>query len=126
MLAAACDAEVPSFGIQIDNHVFSMAAQDILIASMNATMNGTEFCGLGIQPGVERAGALGDPFLSSVVAVFDIGASEMRFAQRYADISSGGSSGETPKGNSSKNPTDSSTDQDGPPCRAVRPKQHGV
>ncbi|KAJ0114092.1 hypothetical protein J7T55_007926 [Diaporthe amygdali] len=82
LFAAPCDAEVPSFGIQIGGHVFEQTAQEILVASANATVNGTAFCALGSQPGVEQAGALGITFLSSVIAVFDIGASEMRFVQR--------------------------------------------
>jgi hypothetical protein len=126
ILAAACDGEVPSFGIQIDKYVFTMAAQDILVASINATINGTVFCGLGVQPGVEGAGVLGDPFLSRVVAVFDIGASEMRFAQRSADSSAGGSAREAAKGNSSETSTESSTDQVGPSCRTTHSIQHGV
>lgn len=123
MLATACDADVPSFGVQINSQIFNMTAQDIIVSSMNTTVNGTLLCGLGIQPGVEEAGALGDPFLSSVVAVFDIGASEMRFAQRAAETSEGGAgSGDMPKAIPSQNPTD----QDGPSCLAVRPRQNGV
>lgn len=126
MFAAACDARVPSFGVQINDQVFNMAAQEILLASMNTTLNGTLMCGLGIQPGVEEAGAMGDPFLSNVVAVFDIGASEMRFARRApagaVDASGGGLGGVPgsdglPDTSSSKN----HTDQDGPSCHAVRP-----
>lgn len=85
LFAAPCDAEAPSFGIQIGGHVFEQSAQELLIPSANATVNGTAFCAIGSQPGIEEAGALGVTFLSSVVAVFDIGASEMRFAQRERD-----------------------------------------
>lgn len=102
LFAAPCDAEVPSFGIQIGGHVFEQSAQDVLIPSANATVNGTSFCALGSQPGVEEAGALGVTFLSSVVAVFDIGASEMRFAQREGDNHGSGSAhGGSSLGNSS-------------------------
>lgn len=124
MLASACDVEVPSFGIQIGSQVFNMTAQTILDASMNTTVNGTVFCGLGIQPGVETAGVLGDPFLSNVVAVFDIGRSEMHFAQRAADSSTGGqgsNSRDTSKGSPSNDPANK---QARPPCHANRPKQH--
>lgn len=106
LFAAPCDAEVPSFGIQIGGHVFEQSAEEVLISSANATVNGTSYCILGSQPGIEQAGALGVSFLSSVVAVFDIGASEMRFAQREGDSHAsvdGGSSthGNTSFGNSS-------------------------
>lgn len=101
LFAAPCDAEVPSFGIQIGGHVFEQSAQELLIPSANATVNGTSFCALGSQPGIEEAGALGVTFLSSVVAVFDIGASEMRFAQRQVDSPGGGDGGSSAHGNGS-------------------------
>lgn len=82
MLAAPCDATVPSFGVQIGGQAFEMTREAVLVSRLNTTVDGVVMCGLGIQPGIEEAGALGDTFLSSVVAVFDIGASEMRFAQR--------------------------------------------
>lgn len=82
LFAAPCDAAVPGFGVQIGGQVLEMTKESVLVARLNTTVNGTLMCGLGIQPGIEEAGALGDTFLSSVVAVFDVGASEMRFAQR--------------------------------------------
>ncbi|KAF3769780.1 acid protease, partial [Cryphonectria parasitica EP155] len=82
MFTAPCDATVPEFGVQIGTEVFTMARETILVSRLNTTLNGTMVCGLGIQPGVEFAGVLGDTFLSNVVAVFDVGASEMRFGQR--------------------------------------------
>lgn len=129
MFAAACDDEVPSFGIQIDNQVFNLAAQDIMISSMNTTMNGIILCGLGIQPGAEEAGALGDPFLSSVIAVFDIGASEMRFARRAANNYASGSEEMPPDmfGNGPFNSaTNSPGDQSGRSCRDIRRDRHGL
>lgn len=107
LFAAPCDAEVPSFGIQIGGHVFE---QEVLVPGANATVNGTAFCVLGSQPGVEQAGALGVTFLSSVVAVFDIGASEMRFAQRDGDgHGSGSAHGGGSFGNSSTGGNSSGT-----------------
>lgn len=82
MYTAPCHIPVPSFGVQIDGQVFEMTHESILVSRWNTTVDGTLMCGLGIQPGVEMGGALGDTFLSSVVAVFDIGASMMRFVQR--------------------------------------------
>jgi hypothetical protein len=101
LFAAPCDAEVPSFGIQISGHVFEQSARELLVAAANATVNGTAFCALGSQPGIEQAGALGVTFLSTVVAVFDIGASEMRFAQRQVDSNrpAGGGGGSPGHGN---------------------------
>ncbi|KAI3394329.1 hypothetical protein diail_2881 [Diaporthe ilicicola] len=102
LYAAPCDAEVPSFGIQIGGHVFEQPSQAVLVAAANATVNGTAFCALGSQPGVEQAGALGVTFLSSVVAVFDVGASEMRFAERDGDSAGGPGVGQGPtQGNNS-------------------------
>ncbi|KUI56277.1 hypothetical protein VP1G_03620 [Cytospora mali] len=108
MFATACDTEMPSLGVQIGNQVFEMHSQDTLVANLNTMVNGTAFCGLGIQPGVEGAGALGDPFLSNVVAVFDIGASEMRFAQRAT-----GAFEDSPPKDSGK----------GPSCPTGRPRK---
>lgn len=82
MFAAPCGSDVPSFGVQIGGRMLEMARESMLVSGVNTTVDGVVMCGLGIQPGVEQAGALGDPFLSGVVAVFDVGASEMRFAQR--------------------------------------------
>ncbi|CAN8097552.1 unnamed protein product [Discula destructiva] len=84
MYALPCDTKaVPIFGVEIDNQRFEMYRETTLVARLNTTTaNGTAFCALGVQPGIEEAGALGDTFLSDVVAVFDVGASEMRFAQR--------------------------------------------
>lgn len=87
MFAAPCDADVPSFGVQIGGRVLEMAREATLVSRINTTVDGVAMCGLGIQPGIERAGALGDTFLSGVVAVFDVGASEMRFAQRDLESS---------------------------------------
>lgn len=90
MFAAPCDAGVPNFGVQVGGQVFEMTKEATLVSRLNTTVNGTLVCGLGIQPGIEEAGALGDTFLSSVVAVFDVGASEMRFAQRGSSRFTGG------------------------------------
>lgn len=83
MFAAPCDTAVlPTFGVQIGGQVFEMSRETTLVSRLNTTENGTAFCAVGLQPGIEEAGALGDTFLSNVVAVFDVGASEMRFAKR--------------------------------------------
>lgn len=87
MFAASCDTDiVPTFGVQIDGQTFEMSRETLLVARMNTTENGTAMCALGLQPGIEEAGLLGDTFLSNVVAVFDVGNSEMRFAQRDIEV----------------------------------------
>ncbi|KAJ4391511.1 hypothetical protein N0V93_005129 [Gnomoniopsis smithogilvyi] len=83
MFAAPCDTDkVPTFSVQIGGQMIEMSRDTLLVARMNTTENGTTMCALGLQPGIEEAGLLGDTFLSNVVAVFDVGESEMRFAQR--------------------------------------------
>lgn len=87
MFAAPCDTAeevLPTFGVQIGWQVFDMSRETRLVARLNATEagSGVLFCALGVQPGIEEAGALGDTFLSGVVAVFDFGGTEMRFATR--------------------------------------------
>lgn len=82
MFGCPCDVNVPDFGVKIGGKVLKTSRESILVSRVNTTIDGVAMCMLGIQPGIERAGALGDPFLSGVVAVFDVGSSEMRFAQR--------------------------------------------
>lgn len=87
MFAAPCNTSmVPTFGVQIGGQVFEMTKETLLVSRMNTTENGVILCALGLQPGIEEAGLLGDTFLSNVVAVFDVGESEMRFAQRRSQI----------------------------------------
>lgn len=90
MFAAPCDtAVIPTFGVQIAGQTFEMTKETLLVSRMNMTENGTLMCALGLQPGIEEAGLLGDTFLSNVVAVFDVGESEMRFAQRSYEVNLG-------------------------------------
>ncbi|KAG8166064.1 hypothetical protein KVR01_004616 [Diaporthe batatas] len=110
LFAAPCDAEVPSFGIRIGGHVFEQPAGAVLLAGANATVDGTAFCALGSQPGIERAGALGAAFLGGVVAVFDVGAAEMRFAERdrrglASDGTATGTTGTAGNGSTGRNST---------------------
>ncbi|PSR83561.1 aspartic peptidase domain-containing protein [Coniella lustricola] len=98
LFAVPCGVMPPSFGVKLGGSdgesqtVLEMHAESIVISRLNTTntvMNDdgvtektVSFCALGLQPGVEFAGVLGDAFLSSVVAVFDVEEGEMRFAQR--------------------------------------------
>lgn len=87
MFAVPCNTgSVPAFGIQIGGGILEMSRDTLLVARLNTTENGITMCALGLQPGIEEAGLLGDTFLSNVVAVFDIGESEMRFAQRSIEV----------------------------------------
>lgn len=90
MFASPCNTAVlPTFGVQIDGQVFEMRRETLLVSRLNTTENGTPLCAVGLQPGIEEAGLLGDTFLSNVVSVFDVGGSEMRFAARSFEISAG-------------------------------------
>lgn len=127
LFAAPCDAEPPSFGIKIGGRVFEQPAGAVLIASANVTVDGTAYCALGTQPGVEHAGLLGVTFMSGVVSVFDVGAGEMRFAEREGGslgalgITTGGGStvygnGTATSGNGSTTGSNSTGDMTIPPA----------
>jgi hypothetical protein len=73
-----CNAVAPRFGVQIDGQTFWVNPKDLV---QDAGI-GTRVCMSGIQPGNEGISVLGDVFLKSVVAVFDVGAGEMRFSSR--------------------------------------------
>jgi hypothetical protein len=128
LYAAPCDAkEVPSFGVQVGGHVFEQQVV-LLAAGANATtvINGTSYCALGAQPGIEKAGAMGVPFLSGVVAVFDIGASEMRFAERAGaplddDGPADGGNGTTGTGTTAGNKTSGGVPTGGIPVPVPMP-----
>lgn len=72
-----CSAVAPKFGVYIGSQFFYINPLDMMLETGLA----------GICLGTERrAGGglavLGDVFLKNVLAVFDVGASEMRFATR--------------------------------------------
>ncbi|KAL8921815.1 MAG: hypothetical protein Q9208_005572 [Pyrenodesmia sp. 3 TL-2023] len=72
-----CAAKPPRFGVVIANHTFYINPKDMIIQHDDGD------CITGITKGSRFGGAiLGDVFLKNVVAVFDVGASEMRFAAR--------------------------------------------
>jgi aspergillopepsin I len=80
-----CKAKAPSLGITIGGTVFNTNALDmILLAGTDA--NGNDVCITGVVDGgnnpSEDVYILGDVFQKNVVSVFDIGATEMRFAAR--------------------------------------------
>ncbi|KEY74838.1 hypothetical protein S7711_06522 [Stachybotrys chartarum IBT 7711] len=76
-----CNAEVPSLGVTIDGHIFWHNSQDLIAQDHTSgicySTISTPAEGFGIQ-----LHFLGDAFLKNVVAVFDFGSKEMRFAAR--------------------------------------------
>ena len=76
-----CDATPPSnIGIQINGHMFSIDSRDMIWRDWDGQ------CYSGVATLLSELGVtlyfLGDAFLKNVVAVFDFGKDEMRFAQR--------------------------------------------
>jgi hypothetical protein len=81
---APCAAEVPAFGVVIGGKTFWLHKDDLLRqeAKLDWWGDGVMHCRVGVADGRAGPYILGDVFLNSVVAVFDVGASEMRFAPR--------------------------------------------
>jgi len=72
-----CSARAPKFGVMIGKQIFYINALDMVLPSGNGTcISGVDDAGTG------GLSILGDVFLKNVLAVFDVGASEMRFAAR--------------------------------------------
>lgn len=74
-----CDATPPTFAVRINGTDFYINSQDLLLTGELGEDPETGGCITGVQP-MDGIYILGDVFLKNVVAVFDIGASEMRFA----------------------------------------------
>ena len=72
----ACDAIPPTIGIYISGVTFFINPADFILP------NGDGTCISGVQDAGNGPGILGDVFLKNVLAVYDVGASEMRFAAR--------------------------------------------
>ncbi|KAL7783947.1 aspartic peptidase domain-containing protein [Trichoderma afarasin] len=74
-----CNATAPQFGIEIADQTFYMSPEDLILQDMRLD----DMCLLGVQPTTgNRPSILGATWLHSVLAVFDVGASQMRFAPR--------------------------------------------
>jgi len=80
MWFAQCDATPPVLGVQINGTNFFINPQDLILQDEGFSDYGTNYCVMGIQNGDPGPYILGDTFLQSVVATFDVGAGEMRFA----------------------------------------------
>lgn len=77
-----CNATPPTFGITIGGQTLYHDPRDMIITQLDGTClsavaDGELIGSMGIWFGI-----LGTPFLTSVLAVFDFGRDEMRFAQR--------------------------------------------
>lgn len=78
---APCNAKTPSLGVTIGGQTFWISPADMLMQTASVEVDGVNYCLTGPQDGGDEGPyVLGDTFLNNVVAVFDIGASEMRFA----------------------------------------------
>jgi len=71
-----CNATAPEFGVRIGSQTFFINAEDLILHNADGT------CISGVDDAGDSPAILGDVFLKNVLAVFDLGASEMRFAAR--------------------------------------------
>ncbi|KAI4197567.1 MAG: hypothetical protein LQ346_002972 [Caloplaca aetnensis] len=72
-----CAAKSPRFGVVISNHTFYVNPKDMIVEHEDGT------CITGVtKSSMFSASVLGGVFLKNVLAVFDVGASVMRFAAR--------------------------------------------
>jgi hypothetical protein len=78
----SCTAKAPSFGVKIGGTTFTLDPKDLILQSQKDSTTGK--CLTGLTDGGTGPYILGDTFLSNVVAVFDVGAAQMRFsAHKY-------------------------------------------
>jgi hypothetical protein len=83
-----CDAIAPEFSIRINGTALKVSAEDMLVRGGIGTLPEVSGAGKCLST-IQQSGSfsmgihiLGLPFLKNVVAVFDAGAAEMRFARR--------------------------------------------
>jgi aspergillopepsin I len=77
-----CNATAPVHGVTIGGSTFYINSTDMILPS-GTDNSGTRTCISGINAGGDVSQGifvLGGTFLRNVVAVFDVGAAEMRFA----------------------------------------------
>ncbi|KAK3987995.1 aspartic protease PEP3 [Cladorrhinum sp. PSN332] len=77
---ALCNATVPKFGVTIGGNTFSFAPEDLLRQTVRDRSG--DYCRIGVTDVSSGPYVLGVTWLTSVVAVFDVLNSEMRFASR--------------------------------------------
>ncbi|KAL8685592.1 MAG: hypothetical protein Q9218_007666 [Villophora microphyllina] len=74
-----CNAKAPNFGVLIGGHTFPINPKDLIVKTQVA---GNCITGITSSAGASHPVVLGDVFLRNVLAVFDVGAGEMRFSGR--------------------------------------------
>ena len=81
---APCTAKVPHFGVAIGGQTFFASPEDLLQQEVRLDWNGDGkmFCRVGVKDGYGGPFILGDVFLNSVIAVYDLSINEMHFAPR--------------------------------------------
>jgi len=79
-----CNSTVPPFGIAVGGKQFFLSQEDLLqkIVKLDWNQDGTLYCTIGIADTLDGPEVLGEVFMNSLVSVFDVGRSEMRFAAR--------------------------------------------
>ncbi|KAK5988662.1 putative aspartic-type endopeptidase [Cladobotryum mycophilum] len=77
---APCDTVPPRFAVVISGIEFWINSADLVFRDLVDPLTG--YCAIGIASGGSGPYILGDVFLQNVLAVFDIGAAEMRFYAR--------------------------------------------
>lgn len=73
----SCTAKAPEFGVTVGYETFFIDARDMVVK-----LDGGECISAVASAGEGGTSVLGHPFLKNVVAVFDVGASQMHFAAR--------------------------------------------
>ncbi|KAK5165447.1 uncharacterized protein LTR77_008976 [Saxophila tyrrhenica] len=76
----ACNAKLPDLAVTIGGKNFKISAAELLLKGEQGRDPSTGLCVTGIQAAPGPPAILGDTFPKNVVAVFDVGKSEMRFA----------------------------------------------
>jgi hypothetical protein len=79
----ACNATAPRFGVVVQSKVFYINHLDMIIDT------GSGFCVLGVQDNGGGLTIVGDVFMRNVLTVFDVGASQIRFAARECQLTNG-------------------------------------
>ncbi|KAL4978993.1 aspartic peptidase domain-containing protein [Aspergillus desertorum] len=91
-----CDADAPDFAVQLGGTTFKLNPADLILHS-GVEYGGEEICVSAVTRGLEQQVnetdstelyILGAGFLKGVVAVFDFGNSQMRFAERETSAAS--------------------------------------
>lgn len=73
-----CSAKAPKFGVEIGGQTFFVNGKDLILDYGI----GNGICASGITEAGSGMSILGDVFLKNVLAIFDVGSGEMRFAAR--------------------------------------------